>query len=180
MSAFVLSQILAGVAICFDLLSFQFKERRRIIVCLIAACLLLAIHFALLERWTATGLGLLAAVRFVAGYLTTSRRVMALFCVATVLVAAVTFQGPLSLLAGLGSLFGTVATFCRDDRRLRQLLLVGTSLWLTHNILAATPAGVLLESLFIGSNLVGYYRFYGRPAAQPIPPVPADRRTPRS
>ena len=29
MSAFVLSQILAGVAICFDLLSFQCKERRR-------------------------------------------------------------------------------------------------------------------------------------------------------
>lgn len=180
MSAFVLSQILAGVAICFDLLSFQFKERRRIIACLIVACLLLAIHFALLERWTASGLGLLATVRFVAGYQTTSRRVMVLFCVATVLVASITFQGPLSLLGGLGSLFGTVATFCSDDRRMRQLLLVGTSLWLTHNILAATPAGVLLESLFIGSNLVGYYRFYGQPAAQPVPAVPADRRTPRS
>ena len=168
MSAFFLSQVLAGVAICFDLLSFQFKERRRIILCLIAACLLLAAHFALLERWTASGLGLLAAVRFIAGYLTTSRRVMTLFCGATILVTMATFQGPLSLLAGSGSFIGTIATFCQDDRHLRRLLLVGTSLWLIHNILAATPAGVLLESLFLGSNLIGYYRFYGRS------PVPAE------
>ena len=177
MSTFVLSQVLACIAICFDLLSFQFKERRRIIACLIVACLLLAMHFALLERWTATGLGLLAAVRFVAGSLTTSRRVMVLFCVATMLVAATTYQGPLSLLAGAGSLFGTVATFCGDDRRLRQLLFVGTSLWLTHNILAATPAGVLLESLFLGSNVVGYYRFYWRPAA--VSALAEDKRTTR-
>ncbi len=168
MSAFFLSQLLAGVAICFDLLSFQFKERRRIIACLIAACLLIAGHFALLERWTASGLGLLAAVRFVAGYLTTSRRTMALFCGATILVTATTYQGPLSLLAGSGSFIGTIATFCPDDRRLRQLLLIGTSLWLTHNLLAATPAGVLLESLFLGSNLIGYYRFYGRTALQAL------------
>ena len=60
MTLFALSQLLAGIAIGFDLLSFQFKERRQIIACLIVSCLLIATHFALLGLWTAMGLGLLA------------------------------------------------------------------------------------------------------------------------
>ena len=39
-------------------------------------------------------------------------------------------------------------------------MLIGTGLWLIHNILAGTPMAVLMEILFITSNLVGYYRFY--------------------
>ena len=159
-SPFVLSQTLVAVAICFDLLSFQFKERSRIIACLVISCTLISIHFALLGHWTATGLGLLATVRFLSSLFTTSKRVMAIFMLASVAIMIFTFNGLLSILSGSGSLFGTAGTFCRDDRRLRQLMLIGTGLWLIHNILAGTPMAVLMEILFITSNLVGYYRFY--------------------
>jgi hypothetical protein len=37
LSPFLLSQLLVVVAIGFDLLSFQFKERRRIILCLMVS-----------------------------------------------------------------------------------------------------------------------------------------------
>lgn len=157
---FILSQILVAIAICFDLLSFQFKERPKIIACLIVSCLLISCHFALLGLWTATGLGLLATVRFLASLLTTSKRVMLLFMCASVGISLVSFHGILSVLSCLGSLFGTAGTFCKDDKRLRQIILIGTSLWLIHNILAKSPTAVLMEALFIGSNLVGYYRFY--------------------
>ena len=63
MSAFALSQALATVAIAFDLLSFQLRQRRHIILCLAISCLFIASHFALLGHDTATGLALLAAVR---------------------------------------------------------------------------------------------------------------------
>ncbi|RPH38211.1 MAG: YgjV family protein [Desulfobulbaceae bacterium] len=160
MTPFILSQILVAIAICFDLLSFQFKERPKIIACLIVSCLLISCHFALLGLWTATGLGLLATVRFLASLLTTSKRVMLLFMCASIGISLVSFHGILSVLSCLGSLFGTAGTFCKDDKRLRQIILIGTSLWLIHNILAKSPTAVLMEALFIGSNLVGYYRFY--------------------
>lgn len=166
MSLFAISQCLVVIAIGFDLLSFQFKERKRIIACLIISCLLIAVHFALLGHWTATGLGVLAAMRFIASYCTTSKKVMALFIAASLVIAATTFHGVLSMLSGLGSIFGTIGSFCEDDKRLRQALLVATSLWLVHNILAGTPTAVLMEALFIGSNLLGYYRYYYRRAGK--------------
>jgi len=166
MSPFAVSQLLVAIAIGFDLLSFQFKERRHIIACLIVSCLLIATHFALLGHWTAMGLGLLAAVRFIASYLTTSKKVMTFFIAASVLIAALTFNGVLSMLSCLGAVFGTIGSFCKDDKQLRQVLLVATSLWLLHNWLAGTPTAVLMEALFIGSNLLGYYRYYYRRAGK--------------
>ncbi|MDP3480995.1 MAG: YgjV family protein [Desulfoprunum sp.] len=160
MSPFAISQSLVAIAICFDLLSFQFKERPHIIACLIFSCILISCHFAILGHWTATGLGFLATVRFLASLFTTSKKVMGLFMCASVAISIVSYSGILSILSCLGSLFGTAGTFCKDDKRLRQILLIGTSLWLVHNILAKSPTAVLMEALFIASNLVGYYRFY--------------------
>ena len=166
MSAFALSQALATVAIAFDLLSFQLRQRRHIILCLAISCLFIASHFALLGHDTATGLALLAAVRLVAGYLTTSKRVMLVFVAATVAVTGLTFHGLLSIFSGLGSVFGTVASFCRSDRTLRLMMMGATSLWLVHNWLAGTPMAVLMEALFLGSNMLGFYRFYLRRAGR--------------
>lgn len=166
MSAFALSQVLAAVAIGFDLLSFQFRERRRIIICLAISCLFIATHFALLGHGTATGLALLAAVRLVAGSVTTSKRVMLVFIVATLTVTGLTFHGLLSVFSGLGSVFGTVGSFCRSDRTLRLVMMGATSLWLVHNWLAGTPMAVLMEALFLGSNILGFYRFYLRRAGR--------------
>jgi hypothetical protein len=162
MSAFMLSQLLVAVAIGFDLLSFQLQARRRIIACLIVSCILITCHFVLLDLWTAAGLALLAAVRLLAGYLTTARVVMLGFIGASLVIAVLTFDGVLSVLGCLGSIFGTIGTFCRNDKRLRLVMMVATSLWLVHNSLAGTPTAVVMEALFLGSNLLGYYRFYLR------------------
>jgi len=166
-SPFVLSQLLVVVAIGFDLLSFQFKERRRIILCLMVSCLLIAAHFGLLGLRTAMGLALLAAVRFIASYYTTAKPVMAVFIAATVAVTALTYNGMLSVLACTGAIFGTVASFCKEDKQLRLNMLAATSVWLAHNCLAGTPVAVLMEALFLSSNLLGYYRFYCRRAGKP-------------
>jgi len=162
-SSFALSQILIGIAVFFDILSFQFKERKKIVSCLLVSCSLIAVHFMLLGHWTAVCLGILAAMRFAASLFSTSKRLMAFFVVATVVLSALSYEGLLSILACTGGCFGTVASFCKEDKRLRQLMLVGTSLWIVHNYLAGSPAAVLMEAIFIGSNLVGYFRYYIRP-----------------
>ncbi len=50
MNDFLLSQVLVAIAIGFDLLSFQFKERQKIVACLFCAGVLISTHFALPER----------------------------------------------------------------------------------------------------------------------------------
>jgi len=162
-SNFVLSQILIGIAICFDILSFQFKERTRIVVCFIVSVSFISCHFMLLGHWTAAFLGLLAAVRFTTSLFTSSKRLMGLFILITFIISAFSFEGLLSVLGCTATVFTTIASFSKDDKLLRQLMLVGTMIWITHNYLAGSPGAVLMEALFISSNLVGYYRYYIRP-----------------
>lgn len=168
MSLFALSQILIGVALCTDIISFQFKERVHIISCLLVSCTLISLHFICLGHWTAACLGMVAATRFFVSLFSTSRVVMVFFLAAAVAAAVFTYDGILSVLGCGGSLFGTVASFSKDDKLLRQLMLIGTCLWLVHNILAGSPGAVLMEIVFISSNMVGYFRYYIRPAKQAL------------
>jgi hypothetical protein len=168
MSDFLLSQILIGIAICTDTLSFQFKERQKIVSCLLISCTLISAHFMLLGHWTAACLGLIAAVRFTTSMFSTSKKLMGLFIIATVVISIFTYAGILTVLGCAGGIFGTIASFCKEDKMLRQLMLVGTSLWIVHNFLAGSPGAVLMEAIFISSNLVGYFRFYVRPKSQAL------------
>ncbi|MFT5789535.1 MAG: hypothetical protein ACI8SJ_001651 [Shewanella sp.] len=161
MSAFMLSQCLIAIAIVFDILSFQFKQKQKIVACLCISGVLITSHFALLEQWTATALMLLATIRYFVTIFSHSKRLMCFFLSLNTLVLAYTFSGILSLLSFVGSSVQTMAAFCQSDQRLRQLMLIGTSIWLINNALVGSPAAVLMELLFIGSNLIAYYRYYG-------------------
>jgi len=48
---FFFSQILAGIAIISDIFSFQFKERKKIIIFFIISAVCIALHYFLLERY---------------------------------------------------------------------------------------------------------------------------------
>jgi hypothetical protein len=163
MSAFFLSQLLIGVAILFDLASFQFKNRRQIVGCLCIAGVLISSHFFLLQQYTAAGLMAVAVTRYLSSIFTTSKLIMLIFIICSLLVTAFTYTGLVSLISCAGAVAQTIAAFCQNDKKLRQLMIVGTSFWLLHNYLIDSPTAVIMEVLFISSNLVGYYRFYIKP-----------------
>ncbi|WP_341503623.1 YgjV family protein [Gallaecimonas sp. GXIMD4217] len=165
MTDFMLSQCLVAAAICFDLASFQFRDRRAVVACLCAAGLLIASHFLLLDKMTAAALMLLASARYLVCIFSTARIWLGLFLLLATTATFLTYGGPLSLLALAGSSLQTLAAFEVDDRRLRLGMMAGTTLWLLNNALQGSPMAVLMEVLFLASNLVGYYRHYLRPAA---------------
>ncbi|CAK2649337.1 YgjV family protein [Vibrio crassostreae] len=160
MTPFFLSQILVAIAIGFDLMSFQFKDRQKIVTCLFFAGTLISSHFILLGQWTAASLMVIATIRYLVSVFSTSSKLKYLFCTASVLSTALTYSGLVSVIGCFASIFQTVAAFNKDDRRLREFMIVGTALWLTHNYLIGSPTAVVMEILFISSNLIGYYRYY--------------------
>ena len=166
MSAFFISQILVTIAIGFDLMSFQFKERQKIVACLFCAGVLISSHFILLEQWTAASLMMIATIRYLTSIFSTSAKLKYFFCAASVLAAMFTYAGLVSVVSCLGSVFQTVAAFNKDDKRLRELMVVGTSFWLLHNYMVGSPTAVVMEVLFIASNVIGYYRHYYKKAAE--------------
>ena len=163
MTNFLLSQIFIGIAICFDMMSFQFKDRKKIIICFFCASVLIAIHFLLLEQYTAASLVFISALRFITSIFTTSKKFISIFLIACSAVTFFTYSGLLSLLSYLGASINTVASFCKEDKHLRIIMFIGTSFWLVHNYFANSPTAVFMEILFLGSNLIGYYRHYIKP-----------------
>ena len=76
--------------------------------------------------------------------------------------AILSYTGLLTLLATAGALITTTAAFLSTDRQFREYMMIGTVVWIAHNALAGSPGAVVLEIFFLGSNLVGYYRYYLR------------------
>jgi len=159
-SAYMLSQLLVSTAILFDIASFQFKQRSKILTCLCFAGCLISAHFVLLEHWTAAVLMMIATLRYFTSLFTTSKHLAIAFILASVIATMTTFSGLTSIVSCLGAMAQTWASFCQHDKQLRQFMIVGTGLWLTHNILVLSPGAIAMESLFLLSNIIGYYRFY--------------------
>lgn len=162
MSMFLWSQLVVSLALLLDLLSFQLKDRKSILVCLAVSCALNGGHFALLEQWSAASLLLLASLRFWVSLWCSGRGWMWCFMGLACALTLATYQGPLAWLGLLASLLQTRAAFCSGDRQLRRWMLLGTVCWLVNNLLVGSPVAALMEGLFLVSNLVGYYRHYGR------------------
>ncbi len=166
MSLFFLSQILAGLALGIDILSFQMKKLHHILICFILSCLLLSIHFICLNHWTAASLAFFSCICFTVGSFFRKKRYAALCLAAVIALTAYTWEGPLSLLAGAGAIIDVIAAFSENDKQLRQLMFLCTSLWIIHNILAHSPGAVAVECVFLSSNIIGYFRYYIRPRRQ--------------
>jgi hypothetical protein len=162
MSSFLLSQILIFFAFCFDLISFQLKKREQILLCFIAASSLIGLHFVLLKQETAAYLVFVSTLRFITFYFSTNRTFLYLFLFINTCVLFLTYYGALSVIAYMAGFIGTFASFQKNDKLMRQGMMLCTSLWIAHNSLAGSPAATALEAFFLGSNAVGYYRFYLR------------------
>ena len=162
MNAFILSQILIGVAFLFDLASFQFKKREITLTLFAISAALISTHFFLLGAITAGFIIAASATRFLVSIFTTSPYLKYIFLVIIISLGVYTFDGYEDFFAIFTGIAATFAAFQSDEKRLRQFMMAGTSSIIIHNILIRSPAAIALEIFFLGSNLLSYYRFYIR------------------
>ena len=162
LSAFLVSQILIGIAFLFDLASFQFKRREVTLCFFFAAASLISVHFFLLGATTAGFVMAVSAFRFVVSIFSTDKRLKYLFILLIVGLGVWTYDGWEDVFSIAAGIFGTLSSFHPDPKRLRELMAVGSVLIIVHNIMIFSPAAIALDIFFLGSNLVSYYRFYLR------------------
>ncbi|WOG29512.1 YgjV family protein [Endozoicomonas sp. 8E] len=162
MDNYTLSQILVSIAIVFDLLSFQFKTRKHVVLCLFIAGVLIATHFYLLNAFTAAVVMTIASIRYLTSYFSSRPGVRNLFLIINGVTLFVTYESFISLVAFVGSCLQTIGAFSKDDREMRLIMMVGTVVWLSHNVLVLSPMAVVMEVLFLLSNIVAYLRFYNK------------------
>jgi len=160
MSDFLISQCIASLSFALDLVAFHFRQRSTSLRLLALSTLLLAIHFQLLDHLSAAGLMLLAALRFLIASWSTRRELCGLFCLLAILISVMSWQTSVDVFPLAGSLLLTLASFQRNEARLRLLTVAGSLCWLINNILVGSPVAVLMELAFIISTVLSYFRFY--------------------
>ena len=160
MSDFVLSQILIGVAFCFDLASFQFRDKNKVLVSLACASVFIALHFWLLQAHTAAVITFIAALRFLTATVTRSTLLMFVYLGLILCSALFTYAGVLTILVTVSSCVSTWGAFRASDRRFRQLMMITATIMIVHIMAQRRCPFVLLQLFFLGSNLAGYYRYY--------------------
>jgi len=162
MSAFLLSQIIVTVAMVFDFLSFQYRARKKTFLCLIVSATLISAHYFLLGNIAAGTIGTLTTIRFMVCYHTTDKRFLLLFMALNTVLLFFTYRSAIDLIIFSGSMIFMIGNFQQNNKCMRLLMVLGTSLVLSYNILIASPMAVVLEAMFLASNLIGYYRHYIR------------------
>lgn len=160
MTPFIISQILAGLALGCDVASFQFKNRKTTLGFFALSASLLATHFFLLGATTAGFVVAVSAARFVVSIFTTNTRIKYLSLVIIFGLGIWTYDGFEDVFITAAMLLSTFAAFHVNEKRLRQYMMAATVLVITHNLIIFTPVGAFVETVFLSSNLLSYWRFY--------------------
>lgn len=162
MTFFMLSQLIAAISFCSDLIAFYLPKRVYVLRTLALSTFLLSVHFLLLGQHSSAAMMFLACIRFLVATRSTDKRLVYFFLLAALASCALTWQGTTDLLPLGGSLMLTWAAFQTNDIRMRLFTMGGSLFWITNNIVVQSPVAILMESTFFLSTLVSMMRIQRR------------------
>ena len=161
-TAFIISQIAMFIAMGFDFLSLQFKKREYTFLCLIVSASLISTHYFLLNKIAAGVIVFISVLRFITCYFTTNKKFLLIFIALNTISLFFTYTEVYDLIIYVGLIVFIIGNFQKNNKLMRKLMMVGTSIIIVYNIIIFTPMGIVAESSFLISNFIGYYRHYIR------------------
>lgn len=161
-----ITQAIGFLAVASFVLSYQAKSNRALYLCQVIGSALFCLQFFLLGA--ASGC-LSLAVNILRGAVLMKyndwpwvrrKGTAALFCGAFAVILALTWDGPLSLLAFTASAVSTIGYWQNNARTIRlSNLLCASPCWLVYDVFVHSWGGVLSEAITIVSILVSGLRF---------------------
>ena len=161
-SAFVASQILAGVAFVFGLSAYQCRTRKQTVTAFMCAQICNSTHLFLLGATAGALIMGLSALRFFTSIFTTHPAVKYTFIGVVLVVGAFVYEEIYDVLPVFASIFGTLAAFEEKDRRMRHYFMIGSLTILSYYIVVFSPVAIAAGCFYFTSALIGYWRFYIR------------------
>ena len=157
---FLFSQIFAGIALILSVLSFQFKDRKYILICLIISAFCIALQYILLERYVWAAFVGIGFIRYLTSYYTSKQYFIPIFISVFWLLTIFLWKDIYDILPLLSASINTIWAFQKDDKKLRIIMLFGAPLLIWYYFLIGSPVWILLEWMFLISNFIWYYRHY--------------------
>lgn len=118
----------------------------------------LALHWLFLMQWTAMIVSITAAIRNWLSIKYSSKILPLIFIVIFVALGGSTYQVWYNALPIIACVISTIAYFFLHGVRMRTALLIGSCLWLIHNIIAGSIGPALMEVAIIATGLTTIQR----------------------
>lgn len=161
----MLGQVLSVIGMALTIASFQMKTRKQIILMQTAGSVFFLLSYLLLESWSAVYLNIVFLIRNVVFYFSKDKKwaqhkvwLGALLC-AVIAAGSVGFRSWLDILPIVGSVFGTVAMYMKNENMLRLLKLGDSPCWLIYNCTIPSTGGIICEVFNMVSIVVGLLRY---------------------
>lgn len=158
-----IGQLVGFLAVGLSLTIYQVNKRESMLLLAMCAAALYTVHYSMIGATTAAVLNTLSVARCFVFYKVVptprNRWIVYCFLVANIIAGVVFWQGPLSLFAIFGSMFGIIAGWQRKPKMIRRYGILPPPLWFTYDFLTGSYAGMTIEVIRFTSNLVGQYRF---------------------
>ena len=164
--SFIISQVLEIIAMVFNFLSFQYKKRESTLLCLIASYTLIGMHYFLLNKITAGIILFLAVARLFTSYFTTNNKYMYFFLFLSISSLFFTYYNIFDIIPVIASCIMVIGVFQKNNKLMREIMMIGTSVFIVYNIIIFSPMAVLEEGIFLSSNVLGYYRHFIRKSSK--------------
>lgn len=157
---FILSQILIGFASVSDFFSFQTKKKETTLFLFVVSSLFISAHYFLLGAVAGGVVTLINASRHFVAIFSSRKSLMYFFMLAVVAMGIYSYRFVYDMLPIVASVMSTFSSFRATPRNLRIIMMVATSMFLIYNIFVWSPVGIIMELIFLASNIISYYRFF--------------------
>lgn len=156
---FIISQIIALVGFAFYAWSFWQKDRRKILLLVVAECFLHAIHYFMLGALTGAFINIIGMARSGSFIYKDKNKFMktftlpVIFLVIYVINAILTWEGFITVLPTLGSMIVCVTTWQNNTKNIRRYGVVVQILWLAYAIYLGSYMVIVSEIILIISTI---------------------------
>ncbi len=157
---FIISQILVFIAIITDFISFQVKDRKKVLLWLTLSCILVTIHYFLLWKINAWFLLVISTLSFLVSLFSYNKKWISVFFVLYLIPILFNYKEISDILLFIAVYIMLIAKFQKDDKKIRIWIMIGCLFTITYNIIIFTPMWVLLECIFLWSNIIWYWKHY--------------------
>lgn len=163
----IVIQAIGVVAMVLLVAAVQLASRGRILAVRTVAHVLWIVHFLLLGAATGAVMNFIGAVRTYVfqRWGSGENRSIGIFWSMTFLTGVaglLTWHGWLSILPIIGTSFAAVATWQRNEQKIRWILLLACPLWFAYSALTGSYAGMLTEIITVMSLCTGLWRYRKR------------------
>ena len=158
-------QAIGFVGVAFFIASYQIKSNKALFACQLTGCIIFCIQFFIMGAYTGALSLMINIVRNVLllkvhdWKWVKSKVTMAVIIALLVLVTALTWAGPLSILPFISVGVTTIGYWTNNAQKIRLSQMVGSPFTLVYDAMIHSWGGALNESIALLSILISIFRF---------------------